>query len=82
MARVVISLLHRPDVDMDAFRQWLAARKVDGKFPSKLNLANLRLMQNTHHLLTSLWAEMSVDKRPFEKADAITAAVRDTLAEL
>lgn len=82
MARVVISLLHRPDLDLDAFRQWLSARKLDGKFPEKASLSNLRLMQNTHHILTSLWTEISVDKRPFQKGDEVTAALKDTLAEL
>ncbi len=82
MARVVISLLHRPDLELDAFRRWLNGRKIDGKFPEHADLTNLRLMQNTRHLLMSLWGEMSVDKRPFKKADDVTVSLKDTLAKL
>ncbi len=81
MARVVISLLHRPDLDLDAFRQWLNERKLDGKFPEKANLSNLRLMQNTRHILSSLLTEMSVDRLPFEKGDEVIAALKDAVAE-
>jgi hypothetical protein len=79
MARVVISLVRRPDLDENALRAFLDGRKIDGKFPEKPTLDNLRLLQNTHHLLTSLWSVLSVDDRPFEHSESVTKMMRDTL---
>jgi hypothetical protein len=82
MARVLLSLLHRPDVDADAIRQWINAISARAKFPSSPDIASLRSMQNTRHLLTSAWAEISVDSRPYGEADALTTALKDSLREL
>lgn len=82
MARVVISLLHRPDLDLSGVRSWLTATSKDAKFRTQPTRATLHVMQNTRHLLTSLLAEMSVDKRPFTNSDEVSTALKDALAEL
>lgn len=79
MARVVISIARREDLDREALRAWLAATLAEAKFPAKPSLANLRLMQNARHLLTSLWAELSTDKRPSAGADFAKDALREAL---
>ncbi len=79
MARVVISIARREDLDRPALRGWLAATLAEAKFPAKPTLASLRVMQNARHLLVSLWAELSADKRPSAGADFAKDALREAL---
>src|SRR5262249_27714329 len=58
MARVVISLVYRPDFDRDAYRAWLTAAGGVAKFPSPASVPSLRSQQNVRHLLTALWTEL------------------------
>ncbi len=79
MARVVISIARRDDLDREALRAWLAAVLTEAKFPVKPSVASLRVMQNARHLLTSLWAELSTDKRPSAGADFAKEALKEAL---
>ncbi len=85
MARVVISIVRREDLDRTALRAWLSATLAEAKFPAKPTVANLRVMQNARHLLVSLWAELSTDKRPvgrggFREGRVAGGAADDSLA--
>lgn len=79
MARVVISIVRRADLDRDGFRAWLASAGAAAKFPQTVTPDALRAQQNVRHLLAALWAELSVDERPSEGADFARTALRDTL---
>jgi Protein of unknown function (DUF2785) len=79
MARVVISISRREDLDREALRAWLGSTLAEAKFPAKPTTANLRVMQNARHLLISLWAELSTDKRPSAGADFAKDALREAL---
>ncbi len=79
MARVVISIARREDLDREALRAWLQSMLAEAKFPAKPSTANLRVMQNARHLLTSLWAELSTDKRPSAGAEFTKDALREAL---
>jgi len=79
MARVVVSIVRRPDFNRDGFKTWLAEAQGIAKFPQSVTVDTLRAQQNVRHLLTALWTELSVDDRPSEGADFARAAVRDAL---
>ena len=79
MARVVISIARREDLDREALRALLASTLAEAKFPAKPSPANLRVMQNARHLLTSLWAELSTDKRPSAGADFAKDSLKEAL---
>jgi hypothetical protein len=82
MARVVISIVRRPDFDRTAFKAWLAEAQAAARFPQPPTEAALRAHQNVRHLLSSLWTELSVDHRPSEGAEFARTALRDALATL
>lgn len=82
MARVVISVVRRPDFDRDGFRAWLAGAQTAAKFPDPATPDALRAEQNVRHLLSALWTELSVDERPSEGADFAKAALREALKGL
>lgn len=79
MARVVVSIVRRADFDRGAFRAWLASAGAAAKFPQAVTPEALRAQQNVRHLLSALWAELSVDDRPSEGADFARTALRETL---
>jgi uncharacterized protein DUF2785 len=82
MARVVISIVRRPDFDRGAFTSWLAGAQAAAKFPDPPGVAALRAQQNVRHLLASLWTALSVDERPAEGADFARSALREALKTL
>src|SRR5262249_50928652 len=82
MARVVISIVRREDFDRAAFSRWLATMLAEAKFPEKPTVANLHLVQNSRHFLASLWAELSVDKRPSAGADFARAELLVALGQI
>jgi hypothetical protein len=82
LARVVISLIRRPDFDRPAYGRWLDAMLLAGKFPEPAAPDALRSQQNARHLLTALWTELSVDDRPSEGADFAKPALREALRKL
>lgn len=82
MARVVISIVRRPDFDRDAFRHWIDAARIAAAFPKTPTVEALRVHQNVRHLLSSLWTELSVDERPSAGADAAKQMLREALKTL
>ena len=82
MARVVISIVRRSDLDRDGFRSWLTGMQEAAAFPKTPTVESLRAGQNARHLLSSLWTELSVDDRASEGADFARAALRDVLKTL
>lgn len=82
MARVVISIVRRDDFDRAAFSAWLGAARDTASFPKAPTVAQLRAQQNVRHLLTALWAELSVDDRPSPGAEIARAALKDVLKNL
>jgi hypothetical protein len=82
MARVIISIVRRPDFDRPAFKAWLADAHTAASFPRPPTVAALRAQQNIRHLLSSLWAELSVDERPSEGAEFARTALREALDTL
>lgn len=79
MARVIVSIARRADFDREAFGAWLAAAQAAATFPQTPTPDTLRAQQNVRHLLTSAFAELSVDDRPSEGADFARAALRGAL---
>jgi hypothetical protein len=49
MARIVISIVRRADVDREAFRGWLAAMQAASTFPEPPSVDALRAEQNARH---------------------------------
>lgn len=82
MARVVISIVRRDDFDRTAFTTWLDAAKDTASFPQKPAVDQLRAHQNVRHLLSALWAELSVDERPSPGAEFARTALKETLKKL
>jgi hypothetical protein len=79
LARVVISIARRADYNADAVGAWVKSMLSEAAFPKKPSVANLVVMQNARHLLTSLWAELSVDERPSAGADFLKTDLRAAL---
>jgi Protein of unknown function (DUF2785) len=79
MARVVISIARRSDLEKDTIRAWFDQRKADVKFPDKPSVESLRFEQNTLHFLVSLWAALSIDNRPSDNAEVVKGQLRDVL---
>ena len=82
LARIVISLARRDPPEKGALTDWVKAVAADATFPERPTPENLRLLANTRHLLTSLWAEMSVDERPSAGLDFLRADVREALRQI
>ena len=82
MARVVISIVRRDDFDRIAFTTWLDAAKDTASFPQTPSVDQLRAHQNVRHLLSALWAELSVDERPSPGAEFARTALKETLKKL
>src|SRR5262249_48863690 len=82
MARVPISLVRRDDFDRGAFKVWMAAMEAMARFPEKPTVSSLTTMGNVRHVLSALWAELSVDARPSEGADFARSALKDALSRL
>jgi hypothetical protein len=82
MARIVISIVRRPDFAREDFRSWLAAAEQVATFPKLPTVEGFRAFQNVRHLLASLWTELSADERPSEGADFARTALRETLKKL
>jgi Protein of unknown function (DUF2785) len=79
MARVVISIVRRSDLQKDAIRAWFDQRKADAKFPDKPSVESLRFEQNTLHFLVSLWAALSIEDRPSDNAEVVKGLLRGVL---
>jgi Protein of unknown function (DUF2785) len=79
MARVVISIARRSDLQKDVVRTWFDQRKADVKFPNKPSVESLRFEQNMLHFLVSLWAALSIDNRPSDNAQVVKGLLRGVL---
>jgi uncharacterized protein DUF2785 len=79
MARVVISLVRRADMDRAGFRTWLASAGAAAKFPEPVTVEGLRSQENVRHFLSALWTGLSVDERPSEGAEFARTALREAL---
>jgi hypothetical protein len=82
IARVPISIVRRDDFDRAAFDRWLAAMARQAAFPREPSRASLRAMNNTRHVLSALWTELSVDTRPSAGADYARQQLRQALGQL
>ena len=82
MARVVISIVRRPDFDRTAFTVWLTEAQNTAAFPKQPSVASLRAQQNMRHLLSSLWSSLTADERPSAGAEFARTALRDALKKL
>lgn len=79
MARVVISIVRRPDFDRTAFTVWLEAATSAAVFPREPAAASLRAQQNTKRFLSSLWSSLSADDRPSQGGDFARTSLREAL---
>jgi hypothetical protein len=79
MARVVISIARRSDLQKDTIRAWFDQRKGDVKFPDKPSVESLRFQQNTLHFLVSLWATLSMDDQLSDNAEVVKGLLREVL---
>ncbi len=82
MARVAISIVRRADFERTAFTAWLERLRQMAAFPAPATVPALRSQQNTRHLLTALFSELSVDPRPSDGADFARQSLRDALKPL
>ena len=82
LARVVIALARRADLDKEALTAWVQGVTLDATFPEKPTLENLRLTNNARHLLTSLAAEISLDERPSAGLGFLRPLVHDALKKM
>ncbi len=79
LARVVISIARRADLDREALRVWIQGVLGEAKVPEKPEVEKLHRNANARHLLTSLWSEFSTDERPSEGAEFTRGIVREAL---
>ncbi len=82
LTRVIIALARRADADKEALSAWMRGVTLDAAFPESPTPGNLRLTTNARHLLTSLWAEMSVDERPSAGLDSLRPIVHEALRKM
>ena len=82
IARIPISIVRRDDVDREAFGSWLDSMARLAAFPEQPSVAALRSMTNARHVLSALWTELSVDRRPSAGADFARRALEERLGKL
>ncbi len=82
LARVVIALARRDDLDKEALSTWVQGVTLDATFLETPTPEGLRLTVNAHHLLTGLCAELSVDGRPSAGLDFLRPLVREALRKM
>jgi hypothetical protein len=82
LARAVLSLLHREDLDPAGFERWLKklGSSAEGLWEGALDNRHHATVQNTKNLLRSLYVLLSLEKEPTEPIREARAQVLDTLA--
>lgn len=83
LARAVLSLIHREDLDQAAFKAWLErlSGSAEGLWEGELDLAKFARVQNTKNLLRSLLVLLSAEAAREEGPSPAAVQARDQVLE-